>query len=106
MRYYVARLWTGRQRNRCFSAGRNNTFVFSQSVQTSSGDHLSPFQWVPVMPSLRVKRKGREADHFVPTNVKTQNECSRTSIPPYVFMVRTRRILHLLYIIIIYKFFP
>jgi len=106
MRYYMARLWTGRQRNGCFSAGRNNRFVFSQSVQMCADDHLSPIQCVPVKPSLRVKRKGREADRSLPTSVKIQNEWSRISIPPYAFTACTRRILHLPYIIIVYQFFP
>jgi hypothetical protein len=45
-----------------------------------------PIQWVTGVPSLGVKRPGREADHSPPSSAKVKNAWSYTSTPQYAFM--------------------
>jgi hypothetical protein len=45
-----------------------------------------PIQWVPWALSLGVKKKGREADHSLPTSAKVKKTLIHTSTPPYTFM--------------------
>jgi hypothetical protein len=45
-----------------------------------------PFQWVPGVLSLEVKRPEREADNSPPSGAEVKNAWSYTSTPQYVFM--------------------
>jgi hypothetical protein len=61
-----------------------------QRVQTGSGFHPPPIQWVPGALSLGggVKRLGREADHSPPSSAEVKNEWNYTSTSQYAFMAR------------------
>jgi hypothetical protein len=41
-----------------------------------------PIQWVPGVPSLGVKRQGRESDHLPPSSAEVKNAWSYTSTSP------------------------
>jgi hypothetical protein len=43
-------------------------------------------KWVPGVPSLEVKRPGREADHSPLTSAEVKKMWIYTATPPYAFM--------------------
>jgi hypothetical protein len=49
-------------------------FSLLHSVQTDSGSHTTPFQWVPGILSPGVKRLGRGSVHSPPTNAEVKND--------------------------------
>jgi hypothetical protein len=60
-------------------------FLFTTVSRMALGPTQPPIQWVPVAPSLGVKRPGHETDHSPPSSTRM-----RGAIPPlpqYVFMV-------------------
>ena len=57
-------------------SGRGKRF-FSYCVRTGYGA-----QWVPGVPSLKVKKPQREAGHSAPFNTEVRNMCSYTYKPP------------------------
>jgi hypothetical protein len=79
-------LGVGLPRVRSSSPGRGKIFFIS----TSSRPVLEPIhlsiQWVPVVLSLGVKRRRRDADHSPPSSADIKNTFTYTSTPTYVFM--------------------
>jgi hypothetical protein len=57
-------------------------FLCTTASRTALGSTQPPTQWVPEALSLRVKRRGREADHSPPSSAEVQNAWSYTSTPP------------------------
>jgi hypothetical protein len=53
--------------------------TFLHNVQTSSGAHPAPVQWVPGSLSSAVKRQGRKTDYSPPSDAKVMND---GAIPP------------------------
>jgi hypothetical protein len=51
------------------------------TFKAALGSTQPPIQWIPVAPSLGVKRPGREADHSPPSSAEVKNAWSYTSIP-------------------------
>jgi hypothetical protein len=49
-------------------------FLFTTASRMSPGPTQSPIQWVPGVPSLGVKRSGREANHSSPSSAEVK-EC-------------------------------
>jgi hypothetical protein len=62
-------------------AGAGN-FSLHHRVQTGSGAHPPPIQWVSGALSLEVKRSGRKADHSLPSSAEVKNAWSYTFTPP------------------------
>jgi hypothetical protein len=58
---------------------------FTTASRTALGLTQPPTQCVPVIPSLGIKRLGREADYSSPSIVEVKNAWSCTSIPPIRF---------------------
>jgi hypothetical protein len=50
-------------------------------VQSGSGDHPAPIQWVTVALSPRVKRPGCEAAHSPPSSAEVKNTWIYTPLP-------------------------
>jgi hypothetical protein len=65
---------------------RLGIFLFTTASRTALGPTQPPIQWVPGVPSLEVKRPGREADHSPTSSAEVKNAWSYTSTPLYVFM--------------------
>jgi hypothetical protein len=68
-----------------FLAGAGNFFL-RHSVQTGSGAHEPPIEWVRGALFPGVKRPAREADHSPPCSAEVKNAWNYTSIPQYFFM--------------------
>jgi hypothetical protein len=51
-------------------------------IQTESGTHQPPIQWVPGALPKRAKRLWREADRIPPSSAEVKNLWSYTSTPP------------------------
>jgi hypothetical protein len=47
-------------------------FLSRHRVQTGSGAHSAPIEWVPKALSLGVKRPGRESDHSPPSSAEVE----------------------------------
>lgn len=47
--------------------------------------HISTQQWAQNVPSERLKRPVREADHIRPSSTESKNEYSYTNTPPYAY---------------------
>jgi len=65
------------------------TEIFSSRhcVQSGSGTHLAPIQWVPGALTLDVNRLVRKTNHSHPSSVEVKNSLSYTSTLQYVFMM-------------------
>jgi hypothetical protein len=59
---------------------RKKIFHFSTATRPALGPTQPPIQWVPEVPSLGVKQRGREADHSPISNADVKN---RGAIPPF-----------------------
>jgi hypothetical protein len=55
-------------------------FLISKHVQTGSGAHPLPLQWVPVL-FPGVKRPERDVNHWPPSSAEDETEWSYTSTP-------------------------
>jgi hypothetical protein len=82
--WYIAGLRAGRSGVRIPIEAGN--YSLHHRVQTGSGAHPPPIQWVPGVISLGVKRPGRKADHSPPSSAEVKNAWSYTSTPAYAFM--------------------
>jgi hypothetical protein len=93
--------------NRWFdSRQRLGIFLSTTVSRPALGPTQPPIRWVPVAPSLVVKRPEREADHSPPCSAEVKNVWSYTSTPQYGFMAwcsvkSTGTTLHFTFIIII-----
>jgi hypothetical protein len=47
-------------------------FLFTTASRTALGPTQPPIQWVPGVPSLGLKRPGREADHSPPSSAEVK----------------------------------
>jgi hypothetical protein len=61
------------------SQQRQEIVMFFTALRPVLGLTQPPFQWVPVVPSLEVKRQGREADEPPPSGAEVKNQ---RAIPP------------------------
>jgi hypothetical protein len=73
-----------------FESRQGKKYSLLHVVQTGSGAHPAPLQWVPVVISPGVKRMGRETNHSPKTSAKVMKTWIYTYIPPYAFMVLVR----------------
>jgi hypothetical protein len=79
-------LRAGRPWGRSSSPCRVKNFLFSTSSRPALGPTQPRIQWVPGALSPRVKKPGREADHWPPTSAEVKKTWIYTSTPPYGFM--------------------
>jgi hypothetical protein len=56
-------------------------FLFPTASRPALGPTQPHIQWVPGVLSSRVKRPGREVDHWLPCSAEVKNAWSYTSIP-------------------------
>jgi len=66
-------------------SGNDGIFLFATPFRPVL-ETQPPIQWVPGVPTLGVKRPGREVDHSPPSSAEVKNEWSYTSTPQYAFM--------------------
>jgi hypothetical protein len=82
-------LCAGWQKNENWSRGSNKNFLFSMSCTPVLGPTKPPIQWVLGAFSLRVKRLGRESDHWPQTSAKVRKTWINTSSAlPYTLMTQ------------------
>jgi hypothetical protein len=69
---------------------KEGKFLFAIATRPALGPTKPPFQSVPEVLSLEVKKQSREAHHS-PSYRAEINVWSHTSTPPYVFMVVVKK---------------
>jgi hypothetical protein len=70
-KYFVLLLWAGRSGVLGFDSRLGlGILLFTTTSRTALGPTKPPIQWVPGVPSLGVKRPGREADHSPPSSAQ------------------------------------
>jgi hypothetical protein len=69
-----------------FESRYSQEFSLLHVVQTESGVHQPPIEWVPEAISPGVKRQGREADHSPPASAEVKKMWIYTSTALYAFM--------------------